>query len=265
MLAETLESKDMLAIIKSLVKPFVMPLPIALTLILIGAVLLKFGRRRGGFRFAASGMILIALASWGPVAERLLRPLEQRHAPLTDVAALGEVAAVVVLGGGWQPKPDWPISAQLNESSAIRLFEGLRLLRALPEARLIVSGGSRHGDLEPIAVGYAQAAREMGVPAERILLLDTPVDTAQEAYAVKAALGMDRPFLLVTSASHMARAMRHFETAGLAPIAAPTHFRTGRRETERLKYWIPSADQLRKTERAVYEYLGLLALHWDHR
>jgi uncharacterized SAM-binding protein YcdF (DUF218 family) len=63
----------------------------------------------------------------------------------------------------------------------------------------------------------------------------------------------------------MARAMRDFETAGLAPIAAPTHFRTGRRETERLQYWIPSADQLRKTERAVYEYLGLLALRWDHR
>lgn len=53
------------------------------------------------------------------------------------------------------------------------------------------------------------------------------MDTAQEAYAVKAVLGTDRPILLVTSASHTACAMRYFEMAGVAPIAAPTHSRPG--------------------------------------
>ncbi len=32
-----------------------------------------------------------------------------------------------------------------------------------------------------------------------------------------------------------------------------------------MKYRIPSANQLRETERAVHEYPGLLALLWDHR
>jgi len=248
----------MLAIVKPLAAALLMPLPIALALILIGAVLLAFGRRRGGFGFASAGVVLIALATWGPVADALLAPLENRHAPLAEVAALGSIA-VVVLGGGWQPNPAWPITSRLNDSSAIRLFEGLRLLRALPEARLIVNGASGRGDLEPVARGYAQAARELGVPAERITILDTPVDTAQEAYAVRAALGTEPRFVLVTSASHMPRAVRHFQRVGLDPIPAPTHHLTERLKREWLEYWLPSADHLRKTERAWHEYLGLLA------
>jgi len=175
------------------------------------------------------------------------------------------VSAVVVLGGGWWPDAGWPISSQLGESSAIRLFEGVRLLRALPgDARLVVSGASRLGDVEPVAIGYAQAARELGVPAERILLLDTPVDTAREAYAVRAALGTGSRFLLVTSAVHMSRAVQHFRHVGLDPIPAPTQRLSGRSNWDRVKDWLPSAGELDKTERALHEYLGLVALRWDH-
>ena len=209
--------------------------------------------------------MLITLAAWEPVAECLLGPLEQRHAPVTDVAALGAVAAVVVvLGGGWQPNPAWPISSQLNDSSAIRLFEGLRLLRALPEARLILSGGSRSADRAPVAQGYAQAAREMGVSAERILTLDTPLDTAQEAYAACAVLGAGRRLVLVTSAAHMPRAMRHFQRVGLDPIPAPTQHLTGRSQRHSLLDWLPSSGDLEKTEQAWHEYLGLLAVGFEH-
>jgi hypothetical protein len=58
--------------------------------------------------------------------------------------------------------------------------------------------------------------------------------------------------------------MRHFERVGLAPIPAPTHYRTGRGGPHRLSYWVPSSGNLAKTEGAVYEYLGLLALELDH-
>ncbi|WP_156925497.1 YdcF family protein [Thioalkalivibrio paradoxus] len=40
-----------------------------------------------------------------------------------------------------------------------RLMEGLRLLEALPDATLVVSGGSRRADEAPVAQGYAAAAQ----------------------------------------------------------------------------------------------------------
>ncbi|AGA32479.1 protein of unknown function DUF218 like protein [Thioalkalivibrio nitratireducens DSM 14787] len=52
---------------------------------------------------------------------------------------------------------------------------------------------------------------------------------------------------------------------GLSPSVSPTHYWTGRDGAQRLRYSVPSAQALRKTERAVYEYLGLRALEWDHQ
>jgi uncharacterized SAM-binding protein YcdF (DUF218 family) len=255
----------MFGLLKSLVANLLMPLPVALLLMLVGAWMAIRGWRRVGFAALFGGFLLVFLASWSPVADRWLEPLEHAYSPVLDTGALTGVAAVVVLGSGWEPGQDWPASTRLTESSLYRLTEGLRLLQQLPEAQLVVTGGSRRSGVLPIAQGYAEAARSLGVASDRIVVLDKPTDTAQEAYAVREYLGTEARFLLVTSASHMPRSMRHFERVGLAPIPAPTHFLTGREKANPLRYWVPSADGLRKTERAVYEYLGLLALEWDHR
>lgn len=252
------------AILKTLVAALVMPVPIALGLALGGLLLLRWGRRRAGRLVVIGAALLLLLMSWRPVTEGLLAPLEDRYPALIDASGLNQVAAVVVLGAGWWPDPGRPITAQLNPDSALRLFEGLRLLQALPGARLVVSGGSRDPERPPSALGYAQAARDMGVPAERILILDTPLDTAQEAYAVRNALGTGARLVLVTSAAHMPRAMRHFRAVGLDPIPAPTQYLTGRGPRSSLLNWLPAAENLLKSERAWHEYLGLLAWRWDH-
>ena len=69
-----------------------------------------------------------------------------------------------------------------------------------------------------------------------------------------------QPFLLVTSAYHMPRAMRQMRRAGAAAIPAPgqqlVRVKTGI-EWGKL---IPGSAGLGKTERAFHEYLGLLAM-----
>ncbi|MCG5531223.1 hypothetical protein LRD18_10155 [Halorhodospira halochloris] len=57
----------------------------------------------------------------------------------------------------------------------------------------------------------------------------------------------------------MPRAVAHFHAAGLDPIPAPTRQKTGLDPRDELDFWVPSAKALRMTERALYEYMGLVA------
>lgn len=250
--------------IKTLVAQLLMPLPISIGLLLIGLMLGWRQLKWPSAAFAGLGILVLILASWAPIAERLLRPFETRYPALVDVPSDISLAAVVVLGGGWQP--DAPISSvsKLNESSAIRLMEGIRLWRQAPELPLIVSGASRNAAVAPVAQGYAQAAQSLGVPLQQLHVLEWPTDTGQEAQAVRQLLGEGASILLVTSASHMPRAMRHFQAVGLSPIAAPTHYLTQFNSPSSVRYWVPSASHLHKTERAVYEALGNLMVNIEH-
>ncbi len=251
-------------LLKVLVAHLVMPLPVTLGLLLLGGGLAWRGLRGPGLAAAALGLLLLFLASWSPLADRLLAPLEARYPALQALPDDESLAGIVVLGGGWAWHTPWSITGRLGESSAIRLMEGVRLWRQRPSLPLVVTGSSRDPDAEPVAWGYARGAQELGVEPAQLQVLDTPVDTGLEARAVSKVLGEGARVVLVTSASHMPRAMQHFRRAGLRPMAAPTHYLAARSRVRRFGYWVPSATQLRKTERALYERLGLLALRFEH-
>ncbi|MBP0050155.1 envelope biogenesis factor ElyC [Marinobacterium sp. AK62] len=249
-------------LVKVMAAQLLMPLPLCLVLFVFGLLLrLRWRKLGAGCSFVA--VVLLVLLSWAPVADRLLLPFESAYPALHDWPEEQAVNAVMVLGAGYQPNQPWVITGQLSDSAANRLLEGLRLWHLNPEATLIVSGASRHENIEPMALAYARVAKEIGVPSAQLEVLDTPTDTGQEARAAVARLGQGASLLLVTSASHMPRAMRHFKQAGLAPIAAPTHYLAQRDDFATLPYWVPSARHLRKSERAFYEALGLLAARWE--
>lgn len=70
--------------------------------------------------------------------------------------------------------------------------------------------------------------------------------------------------MLVTSASHMPRAIAHFRAVGLAQLAKfTTPLHADDDSAGELSYWVPSANHLHKTERALSEALGRLALNFE--
>lgn len=250
---------------KKLVGALFMPFPVFLVLFVTGLGLLLAARRRAGL-VVIWGSLVFLLALSSPLSDRWLAMLEDRYPPLADITDFQGIDAVVVLGGGWSPEPGWPISSQLTVSSAIRLMEGVRLAVAFPEARLIVSGGSSDPDRrDPLAHVLAKGAQELGIPEDRIVIIDTPLDTADEARAMADLLGPEPDFLLVTTAAHMPRAMAHFHHVGLEPIPGPTQRRTMTTlQRSNWMSWVPSPDNLGKAGVAWYEFLGLLALELDH-
>ena len=202
--------------------------------------------------------LLTYLASTRLVGDALLGPLERRYAPLSDSSMLPQVHTVVVLGSDYRPREGISAASALDADGLVRVVEGVQLARSLGAGRLIVSGGAPPGRV-PVALGYARFAKSAGVPAESIVTLTGSLDTRDEARAVAGLLGAT-PFILVTSAFHMPRALWLMERAGVHPIPAPVGQRAWGMDRLVIGALIPTSYGLNESERALHEYLGLLAM-----
>jgi uncharacterized SAM-binding protein YcdF (DUF218 family) len=232
-----------------------------LTLALVVAGLAVLCRRRQWSRLArglAIAAVAIAyLGSTSLIGDLLLLPLESRYAPLRQEPLPENVGFVIALGSGYDPRGDFPITAALDREGLTRIVEAVRLVRRLPASKLIASGGAPDGEPPP-ARGYARLARELGVEAASISVLDGGLDTAAEAGAIAGLIG-GTPAILVTSAYHMPRAMREMRRAGVNVTAAPTGQLVHHLRPADWTAWLPNGSGLQKSERALHEYAGLMA------
>jgi uncharacterized SAM-binding protein YcdF (DUF218 family) len=245
-------------LLKKLLAPLLLPLPLTALLLAAGLLLLWFTRRqKAGKVMVTAASALLILLSYDVVSDRLLRPVERYYPPVAAPAAVGPpVAWVVVLGGGSYAEDAVPITSRLSGQSLYRLVEGIRLHRQLPGSRLILSGGSAFGST-PDAESMPELARQLGVEPQSMVLEAESRDTEDEVRLLKPVVG-DARFYLVTSASHMPRAVALFTAAGMKPIPAPTNYRVlGNRELAPTDFY-PSSAGLMKAEIAIYEGLGLL-------
>jgi uncharacterized SAM-binding protein YcdF (DUF218 family) len=176
------------------------PLLMGFVIVGVGLLLLQRMSRRTGVWLIAGGLLFAYLASTSLIGNALLGPLE-RNFPSFEPTQAMEVHDIVVLGSGYEPQDHIPVTGALDADGLARVVEGVRLARARPSARLLLSGGSAPGH-SPIALGYAEMAVELGIPRSVIVIMDRALDTAQEARDVAALLGRS-PFILVTSAYHM--------------------------------------------------------------
>lgn len=244
---------ELLFLFKKIASRLVFPLPLTLQLIFLGLLMIIFRKRRAGFLFILVGSLLLGVMSMEPVADRFLRSLEQQYQPLQERAE-HNVAFIVVLGGGHDSQQGLPPSSQLSSSSLARVVEGVRLSKLHPEAGLIFSGG-KINDLVPVSEVAALTATQLGLDPDRILIESQALDTEDEAGAIKDMVA-GKPFILVTSASHMHRALQIFRHFGMNPTPSPADYLAKEREYVPWSYF-PSSGALEKMERVFYERLGL--------
>ncbi|KMY66812.1 hypothetical protein AAU61_12495 [Desulfocarbo indianensis] len=247
----------LLYVLKKLASRLLFPVGLVLGLGALGAGLwLARPRRRiGPALVITAGLFLFALSSpW--LSGALLTSLERLAGPYAQPAELQRlgVRQIVVLSGSQRAAGLTPAD-RCGDSTTLRLLEGIRLWKGLPGATLVLSGGSFHQE-EPAARAMAELALQMGVPARSIRQETASWDTQAQARNLADKLGQ-APFALVTSASHMFRARRIFQSQGLRPVAAPADFHHSSREQVDFMMYLPQAAGLALAERAIYEYLGI--------
>ncbi len=250
---------------KKTVAPLLFPLPLCLLLLIAGLILLWFTRRqRTGKIFVTLGTVSLAVFSHPFTADPVLRSLESVYPPLlvggihsrSVPHAVDPVEWIVVLAGGHATDPRLPITSQISPESLVRLTEGIRLFRQFPGSRLLLSGGGGPDDPLTDAEAMAQTAEIMGIARSEMVLETESRDTKDQARLIRPLIGTDR-FILVTAASHMPRSVALFRKQGLDPIPASAGHWIKERRSIGPGWFYPSAESLRKTRRAFYEYLGM--------
>jgi uncharacterized SAM-binding protein YcdF (DUF218 family) len=172
--------------------------------------------------------------------------------------------AVVVLGGGMQTaKAGDMILSQLVSTAALRILEGARVYKLIDARFVIVSGGiaDEHVELRPEAEQMATALVTLGVPADRVLM-DTHAKTTHEhPEGVQPLLLAHHitQFVVVTSPTHMRRAMAVFHHAGYDPVPSVSLLQS--QHVKPAPFFMPNDDSMLLSNQALYEYGGF-ALYW---
>lgn len=179
----------------------------------------------------------------------------------TQIKALkGQGAtAIVVLGGGLQPfAPEYGVS-NLSSQSLERLRYGIWLSR---QTGLPVGFSGGVGWAQPESKPEAQiaaqiAATEFGLPLRWVE--DNSRDTRENAIRTLALLrpaGI-RHIVLVTSGTHMPRALRHFEAAAAGSVdILPAPMNLSRTNEIPALTWMPTSAGICKVRGALRELLG---------
>lgn len=252
-------------IAKKIISQLLMPVPLCLLCVIAGLFFLWFTKRqRAGKVLVTIGFFVLLLLSFGIIPDYMLGSLERQYPqynqPLVNEILKSEnqspLKYVVVLGGGHILAPELPIFSQLSKSTLTRVVAGVSLYRKHPGSKLVLSGGILFDPI-PEAKMMKRAAMELGVAENEIILESQSRDTIEEVLVLKSIVKED-PFILITSASHMPRAMAMFKKAGFKPIPAPVNHEVKHTQFHGSGSFFPTASNIEKAETAIHEYLGII-------
>ena len=202
---------------------------------------------------------------WTCFPERLLASLERPWAGrmLTD---LPKADAVLFLGGGAKGSRGELIGLDLMNASD-RITTAIELVR-MGKAPVLVAGGTTRPSTEKHpSEGEATEKwiKNWQLTSVPIYQLGVCANTHDEALSMKKLVDQHgwKSVLLVTSASHMERAVGTFAKQGISVIPVPCAFNTGVNVRDQVTEWIspPDGQKVDFVSGWLYEKLGYLS-YW---
>ena len=210
-----------------------------------------------------SAFILLIVFSNGLFADILWRLLEYPWKRL-DYSLVNPADGIVVLSSSRHlPLGNTKIIEWYDPD---RFLAGIDLYKENKSNRLIFTGGINPftSDLPPEGEIYIKEAISMGLPKEDLFTTYPVNNTLQEAKAIRKLLNDEIPLnqkkiILVTSAFHMKRAKRIFESEGIIVQPYPVDFKSSNSFLTSLSNplkWMPSSSYLDKSSKAIREIIG---------
>ena len=244
--------------------------PLNWVIVFVSLGLLFLGLRKPHLckRFLIFALLDLLVVGWLPTSELLLRPLEDA-VPKTDIGKLSpdDFGGIIILGGAIE---GGKIATERGEisiySSAERVTKAFELIRKYPDSPFIFSGFSSR--VTPKGVSEAEAFKQLIKEQE---LSDRPGyyenqsrNTYENVLFMKpmiAEIGQGKarkPWLLITSASHMYRSTLIFHQQEIEVLAVPVDYQTA---TSPQWTAFDLVDGAQNWNKLTHEYIGLFA-YW---
>ena len=236
--------------LKKTIAYFVQPSGMVISLLLLGLLFLYLHKNKYAKISLSLSLSLFLLYAYPPFSNYLVTNLESKY-PNYDYRS--DVKYIHVLGSGHNTDTTQPLSSRIGGAGIKRNLEGMFIHLKTPNSKIIFTGFEGKSDTTTAKMN-ATFAITLGIKEENLILNGEAKDTREEALFTKSIIG-DEPFILVTSATHMPRAMMLFESLGLHPIAAPTDFHKKKFDGY---FKMPSVGSFFKSQIAMHEYMGML-------
>ena len=232
---------------------------VLLILLILGTIFLFSGRENLGRRLVAIASFSLLIFTTIPFADMVVLPLENRF-PIPEPLPKS-IDGIIVLGGAENAKISQARGQVVIHGSAERLTQFVGLSRRYPKAKLVFTGGA--GALNKQQFVLADTARilfeQLGLSEDRVQFESKSRNTIENA---RLSFDIAKPqkgesWVLVTSASHMPRAVGVLRKIGWPVIPYPVDFNT----TGKIEFRI-SLDGLRNISSlswALHEWAGIVA------
>jgi uncharacterized SAM-binding protein YcdF (DUF218 family) len=230
--------------------------------LLLGFLLLWRGRVRAAKWVIGFAAFVVALASFTPLPELMLFPLEQRFARLDPLPE--QVDGIVLLGGAQRPLLSARYRQPALNAAAETLTSFTALARRYPQARLVFTGGS--GDItnqrESEANTVRMFLREQGLDPARVMYEERSRNTYENAVL---SLPLAQPkagerWIMIAAAASMPRAMGVFRKAGWVVTPYPADYNSF--HWRDFSFSLNLRDRLGNLSLALHEWVGLAVYLW---
>ena len=221
--------------IKIFISLLLTPWTIGFITALLSLLFLLFSQKKRALKYLGFSLLWTLLISSSLLGDFMIKPLESSYKKLEVVPK--NIEYILLLGGDRER----------------RAWEALRVHKLLPNSTIITSGFTQFDN-----ISYAQKTANMlmdaGIQKEQVKMFINTKNTSDEAVEMKNLVG-EKPFILITAAYHMPRAMMLFKKNGLNPIPSPADFYNF---NENSTISVLQRKHLKNVEHAWHEYLGLI-------
>ena len=223
-------------LISKLLHFFIEPLNWVIVFVCLSLLFLGLRKPHLCKQFLVFALLDLLIVGWLPASDALLRPLEDA-VPKIDIGKLtvDDVGGIIILGGAIE---GGNIAVDRGEisigSSAERVTKAFELIRKYPDLPFIFSGFS--GRISPSGLSEADAFKqliqEQGLVGRAGLYENQSRNTYENVLFMKPMITeieqgkIGKPWLLITSASHMYRSVNIFQKQGLEIIPVPVDYQT---------------------------------------